>query len=247
MAARILLLGGTAEARQLARQLIDTGHDVTSSLAGRVPNPRLPAGAVRIGGFGGVDGLRNAAVDYDVVVDATHPFAAGITRNAALACLTGESRRPLLRLERPGWGARSGPLWHWVDDHDEAAARAGELGTRQVLTVGRQRLSEFVPVLREHDVVARVVDERSLDLPDRWQVIADRGPYQLAAETALLCAHRADVLVTKDSGGEYTWPKMQAADELGIPVVVIRRPASPPDLQTVHSVESVMGWLQTLT
>src|ERR1700761_8833850 len=115
MARRVLLLGGTSEARALAARLVADGVDVTSSLAGRVAHPRLPEGRVRIGGFGGVDGLRTALGDYDVVVDATHPFSATISDNAFRACSS--TGVPLLRVQRPGWAARATRGWHWVGSH----------------------------------------------------------------------------------------------------------------------------------
>jgi precorrin-6A/cobalt-precorrin-6A reductase len=215
-----------------------------SSLAGRVHRPRLPVGAVRVGGFGGVEGLRRWLRSHriDAVVDATHPFAEGMSANAVAAC--GADGVPLLRLERPGWSEAPGADdWHWVASHDDAASTAQKLGERPFLTVGRQALDRFVPVLGDRDVLVRVVDEPDRPVPDRWTVLLDRGPYELAGESDLMRRHGVDVLVTKDSGGDYTWPKIEAATRLGVPVVVVRRARPPGGTPVVATAPEAVAWV----
>ncbi|KQP83442.1 cobalt-precorrin-6A reductase [Aeromicrobium sp. Leaf291] len=239
----ILLLGGTAEARALAARLDDAGVTLTSSLAGRVARPRLPVGETRIGGFGGVTGLRSYLREERVraVVDATHPFAAGISANAAAAC--DAEGVPLLRLARPGWGEHpDADRWHWVDSHADAAALTVGLGSRPFLSIGRQGLAPFVEPLREVPALVRVVDEPEVELPPGWTLLHSRGPYDLASERALLSEHGVDVVVTKDSGGSHTVAKLDAAGERGAAVVVVRRPPSPPGVETVSDVRTAAEW-----
>ena len=232
----IVILGGTAEARQLAAALVADGVEVISSLAGRVNAPSLPPGRVRVGGFGGAGGL----ADYlrqqhaSALVDATHPFATTISQNARQA--TAYTGTPLVRLERPGWREhpRSGS-WIWVADATAARA-AAEAAVRPFLTTGRQSLRDFLP-WADRDVLVRLVDPPSDPLPQRWILITSRGPYSYAGERQVLTEHAIDALITKDSGGAHTVAKLEAAGDLGIPVVIIRRPkrAPVPQLETVSA------------
>lgn len=243
---RILLLGGTGEARALAALLVSEDHDVVSSLAGRVSRPALPVGRVRTGGFGGVDGLVAHLQDEGVaaVVDATHPFAARISANAAAACAS--VGLPLLRLQRPGWERhRLAGRFHWVDDVESARPVAEELGQRPFLTTGRQQLEAFAG-WSDRYVLARVVDPPEWPVPPSWEVLRARGPYTYAAELALLTDRRIDVLLTKDSGGALTEAKLDAAAELGVPVVVVRRPALPVGVPVVGEPDAALEWVRSL-
>lgn len=233
----VLVLGGTAEARRLASELAGRVR-VISSLAGRVRDPRLPSGEVRIGGFGGVAGLRDWLRDnqVDAVVDATHPFAAVITSSAAQA--TAELDIPYVVLRRPGWTQDPGDNWHWVDSvRDAASALPGE---RVFVTTGRD-LSEFAHLSQWF--LARSVEPPQPPMPSRLQVILDRGPFTVDGELATMREHAVDVLVTKDSGGDMTSAKLVAARSLGLPVVIVRRPPLPAGVTVVSSVAEVLSLL----
>ena len=236
----ILLLGGTGEARALAAALVADGVPVVSSLAGRVADPVLPAGEVRVGGFGGVEGLQAWLRTHapDAVVDVTHPFAAAITANAAAACAATGTR--LLRLQRPGWTARPGDDWTWVGSLAEAAAAVRDRAV-VLLTTGRQGVGAFAGVPGR--VLVRAVDPPTEPLPAGATVLLARGPFTPTEERALMREHGVDVVVSKDSGGHMTEAKLTAARELGIPVVLVSRPPLPAGVDVVDDVAAALAWL----
>ncbi|MFB6725304.1 cobalt-precorrin-6A reductase [Kribbella sp. NPDC056345] len=238
---KVLLLGGTGEARALAALLTDV--DVVSSLAGRTKDLRLPPGEVRVGGFGGVDGLTRWLQEnrVDAVIDATHPFAATMTEHAVAA--TRAVGVPLLVLRRPGWVAGPGDDWHWAETADDAAELLPSLGARVFLTIGRQGLETFANTGLW--TLARCVDPPE-PAPTWCTLLLDRGPYDVAGELDLLRRHRIDVLVTKDSGGPQTEAKLTAARELRLPVILIHRPAAPLGVPVVETPAAAAAWLQTL-
>lgn len=244
MSGRILVLGGTAEARQLAAALDEAQIPVVSSLAGRVSSPRLPPGEVRIGGFGGPAALAHWLTEHQVaaVVDATHPFAERISASAAEACTT--ARIPLLRLERPGWTEQPGDSWHWVDDVPAAADLVPRLGRRAFVTSGRQGLAAFAPVQGVWFLI-RCVDSPQPPLPPQHELLLARGPYTLTGELALIDQHAVDLVVTKNSGGQHTEAKLEAARLRGLPVVVVRRPPSA-DAVVVANADDAFAWVRAL-
>jgi precorrin-6A/cobalt-precorrin-6A reductase len=238
---RVLVLGGTGEARRLATALVGEGVDVLSSLAGRVADPLLPPGEVRIGGFGGAAGLTAWLQTHPVraVVDATHPFAATMSASAAAAAES--TGIPLLRLQRPGWTAEPGDDWCWVGSMEQAAAAVAGFGS-VFLTTGRQSLGAFAD-LRARCLV-RSVDPPEPPLPERTVVILARGPFTVDEELALLREHGIEAIVTKDSGGAMTAAKLTAARVLGLPVVLVRRPPVPPGVPVVGTVDEAVGWVR---
>jgi precorrin-6A/cobalt-precorrin-6A reductase len=236
----LLILGGTGEARALAARA--AGWRVVTSLAGRVRDPRLPEGEVRVGGFGGPEGLAAwlVAERAGAVVDATHPFASRISASAvAAARATGV---PLLALHRPGWTEEPGDDWRRVPSVEAAAAVVGTLGERVMLTTGRQSLDAFAGL--DLFFLVRTVDPPSTRLPARHHLLLDRGPYTVEGEADLMREHAIDVLVTKDSGGTMTAAKLVAARHRGIPVVMVDRPAKPAGVMTASSVDEAVEWLR---
>ncbi|MFF3263263.1 cobalt-precorrin-6A reductase [Streptomyces sp. NPDC002932] len=241
----VLVLGGTTEARRLAELLValPEGARVTSSLAGRVASPRLPPGEVRVGGFGGADGLAAwlRTHQVDALIDATHPFAGTISFNAAAAASA--AHVPLLALRRPGWVPGRGDDWHPVGSLEEAARTLPALGRRVFLTTGRMGLAAFAG-LDGLWFLMRSVDAPEPPYPARMEVLLERGPFSLDGERELIRRHRIDVLVTKDSGGAATAPKLAAAREAGIPVVVVRRPPVPEGVAVAGTPERALDWLR---
>ncbi|MFI1224166.1 MULTISPECIES: cobalt-precorrin-6A reductase [unclassified Streptomyces] len=244
----VLVLGGTTEARLLAESLAgDQRVRVTSSLAGRVSAPRLPPGDVRVGGFGGSGGLAAWVREHgvDAIVDATHPFAATMSRNAAEAAA--QAHVPLLALRRPGWVAQDGDRRHDAGSLAEAAGLLPALGERVFLTTGRMGLAAFAgPGLDALWFLVRSVDAPEPPCPARMEVLLDRGPFDLAGERELIRRHRIDVLVTKDSGGDATAPKLTAAREAGIPVVVVGRPPVPEGVPVAGTPDEAVRWVRQL-
>ncbi len=243
----VLVLGGTSEGFDLARALSrEPATRVVSSLAGRTANPRLPSGELRIGGFGGADGLAAYlhANRMGMVIDATHPFAATMGEHAAEGCR--QAGVPLLRLERPAWRPIAGDDWTEVDDWDEAAAAVGRLSQRVLLAVGRRELAPFA----ELDHVWFLV--RSVDPPSlmpafhQAELLLARGPFALDGERRLLSRHRIDTIVCRNSGGSGAEAKLVAARELGIRVVIRRRPPRAADLPKAASVSEAIAWVRSM-
>ncbi|WP_084351518.1 cobalt-precorrin-6A reductase [Millisia brevis] len=226
---RILILGGTIEARTTAQVLVERpGVRVITSLAGRTDHPIRPAGELRIGGFGGADGLRDylLAERIDRVLDATHPFAARISANARLACRA--AGVPLVVLTRPRWAPEPSDRWLTAASPERAAALVADLPAGTVLlTIGRGSLDAFAPIDR-HRFVIRSVDAPTGPLPARHEIVLARGPFTLADELELMRARGVDVLVTKNSGGPAAAAKLDAARTIGATVVVIDRPTPDP-------------------
>jgi precorrin-6A/cobalt-precorrin-6A reductase len=238
---RILILGGTGEARELAAELVATGVDVLSSLAGRVQRPRLPDGPVRVGGFGGAEGLAAflRADGVTAIIDATHPFAGAITANAAHAAA--QAGVPLLILRRPEW--KADPTWDLVADIDAAAAAVQEWpGESVFLTTGRRDLDAFAADHR-HRFLVRAVDPPDGPVPPHMTLVLDRGPYTMEGETSLMREHGVGLLVTKNSGGPMTSAKLDAARNLGVQVVMVRRPPLPPGSVAVATVAEAVQWI----
>jgi precorrin-6A/cobalt-precorrin-6A reductase len=240
---RVLILGGTADANRLAAAVAnDARIDAVLSYAGRTENPTPQPISWRVGGFGGIDGLANylRAENIARVVDATHPFAAQISAHAVSACAV--AAVPLLALERPPWQRALGDRWIEVEDLTAAAEALGAAPRRGFLGIGRQQLETFA-AHPQHAYLVRLVDppRAPLPLPDA-EVIVARGPFEREADRVMLRHHRIDLMVAKNAGGDYASAKIEAARDLALPVVMVRRPFIPARAK-VETVADVLRWL----
>ncbi|MDZ7992651.1 MAG: cobalt-precorrin-6A reductase [Nostoc sp. EfeVER01] len=240
---RVLILGGTGDAAELAAKVTTIqGLEVITSLAGRTREPSVPLGDLRVGGFGGAAGLASylRVMEIDLLIDATHPFASQISFNAADAAT--EVGVPRLMLIRPPWEKESGDRWIEVDNVAAAAIALQNQSQRVFLTVGRQELGAFAH-LEEIWFLMRMIDPPGEDaLVPPGMVLCDRGPFTLNNERQILIENNIDTIVSKNSGGDATKPKIIAARELGVKVVMVNRPAVPPGEQ-VSNVDAALAWL----
>ncbi|MDE4174920.1 cobalt-precorrin-6A reductase [Phaeobacter sp. PT47_59] len=240
---RILLLGGTTEASRLAMALAEADLEAVFSYAGRTARPIAQPLPLRVGGFGGAEGLAGYLQSEGIthVIDATHPFAAQMSANAVYACdLAGVD---LCALERPAWQAQAGDDWRHVDSLAEAAAALPDAGARVFLAIGKQNLAAFAGKPENHYLL-RLVDppEAALPLPDTSVEIA-RGPFDAAGDRALMQAHGITHVVSKNAGGSGAAAKVEAARDLGLPVIMIARPEVP-QRRVLATVAEVMSWLR---
>lgn len=243
----LLVLGGTTEATALCRAMSEAGIQGTISLAGRVARPVRQPLPQRIGGFGGASGLagylRTNAITH--VVDATHPFAAQMSRNAIAACT--ETQVPLVTLTRAPWTTTPGDRWTCVPDIAGAVNALDRATMRVMLAIGRMNLPAFAPH-PQHFYLLRLVDAPDIPPPfPRHHTIVDRGPFTSESDLALMKHHQIELIVSKNSGGTGAYAKIIAARQLDIPVIMIDRPHLPPRREC-HDVASVLDWItHTLT
>ena len=240
---RLLILGGTSEASALAHRLAgESWVAPVLSLAGATSDPAPQPIPQRVGGFGGAEGLAAylAREQVAAVIDATHPFAAGISANAAVACRA--AGVPLVVFTRPPWRRESGDRWIEVPT---VAAGVEALGADRkivLLTQGRLQLAVFAHAPQHRYVVRSIDPPAQIDALPEHKLILARGPFSLAGELNLMRSERIETLVAKNSGGGATYPKIEAARALGIPVVMVRRP-EPPETEALHDLDLVMDWI----
>ncbi|AOW46293.1 cobalt-precorrin-6A reductase [Acetobacter ascendens] len=248
---RVLVLGGTTEASALCRYLEqEPSISATLSLAGATKQPHLPTLSVRIGGFGGSDGLCAWLKTHGIkaIIDATHPFAATMSQHAATACAT--TQTPLLRLERSGWQEMPSDKWFHAANLTKAANLLANAPTwktapqRIFLTTGRKELAPF-KIAPQHRYLIRSIDAPDpASLPPNATILLDRGPFDVQSEAKLMQDYDITLLVSKNSGGSATYPKLEAARLLHIPVLMVDRPVACSNIPIVETAQQAMAWLQ---
>ncbi len=225
----------------MAKAVADRGIAANYSYAGRVDNPRPQPLPVRVGGFGGAEGLARYIRDHGVshVVDATHPFAAQMSRNAVQAC--DETGIPLAALTRPAWTPQNGDCWTHVADIAAAVDALSGASQRVFLAVGRMHLGDFAAQPQHHYLLRLVDKPESLPLPD-CDVVVSRGPFTVEDDRALMAQHGTELVVSKNAGGTGARAKLDAARALGLPVLMIDRPVLPQRTE-LSNVADVLDWL----
>jgi precorrin-6A/cobalt-precorrin-6A reductase len=240
---RVLILGGTAEARMLAERLAGRPDlEVTLSLAGRTASPARQPVPVRRGGFGGAAGLAGYLMSerIDALIDATHPYASVISANAVAAAR--KAKVPHVALRRPPWIAIAGDRWIEVSEAADAVRAIGPTPRRVFVALGRQELAPFSEAPQHHYLI-RSVDPVNPPLPLPHVIyVTARGPFSEADDRVLMTKQRIDVVVAKNSGGTATYGKIGAARALGIEVIMLRRPPEP-EAAAVETIDDAVAWL----
>jgi precorrin-6A/cobalt-precorrin-6A reductase len=239
----VLILGGTSLGIALAREIT---CPAVYSLAGRTTPKSLPVVDVRVGGFGGVDALAEylQANSIRAVIDATHAYAAQITANAVEAC--DRKKIPLLRLEETAWQQLDGDIWHDVADLEEAKTKVASIGRRVLVSTGRQSIPAFVDDARCHWLLRLIPTTDGLPELASGEYLFARGPFDVEDERSLLREEKIDAIISKNAGSQATRPKLDAARELNLPVIMIARPEASSQIKPVASVEEAMNWLENL-
>ncbi|MCB9992933.1 MAG: cobalt-precorrin-6A reductase [Hyphomicrobiaceae bacterium] len=235
---KVLVFGGTIEAVEIANALVERGHAVTTSVAGRSAEPAKPKGKLVTGGLGGAEGIAEFIVrnHFEHVVDATHPFAPGI--GAQILEAVSRSGVPLVRYARPPFTEPANSHWWRVESAAQAAERI-PVGARVFLTLGRDSLEAFI---RRRDVqfALRAIEMPDTSLPDNFDVVLATPPFSRSDELALMRKDRITHLVAKDSGGAMTGTKLEAAFMINVQVIMVDRPRLP-NAPSVGSVTEVLA------
>jgi precorrin-6A/cobalt-precorrin-6A reductase len=240
---RVLILGGTTEASELAQLVAGDGRfEAILSLAGRTSAPKPQPIITRTGGFGGADGLADFLNEHKIeaVIDATHPYAPHISANAVVACARADVA--LASFVRPAWKPEAGDVWTIVATAVAAGLALGKAPRRVFLSLGRQELHRFAPFPQHHYIARLIEPPQQAALPHNLVLLRQRGPFDRDAELSLLKDRKIDVIVSRNSGGSATYPKIEAARALGLPVIMIARPAKPVG-HVVKSAEAAVAWL----